>query len=130
MTRGLALVAALLALACSGTPPYETLEERSGGRPLTQAPNPRTGELTWRLGALVTTPAGVRFDFTLMNGTSRDYANVMLRLVLRGPAREMATVRYPIGPLPARASKRIQAQLASPGFPVEEAHIELVWAQE
>ena len=37
-----------------------------------------------------------------MNGTSRDYFNVMLRLVLRGPEHEIATVRYPAGPLARR----------------------------
>ena len=130
MRRGLALGAVLLALACSGTLPYETPEERTGGRPLTQAPNPRTGEITWRPGPLVTTPEGVRVEFTLMNGTARDYANVMLRLVLRGPARRIATVRYPVGPFAARTSKRIHAQLAPPGFAVEEAQLELIWAQE
>jgi hypothetical protein len=124
------LAAALLALACSGAPPYELAEERSGGRPLAEAANPRTGELTWRSGELETTPSGVRFSFTLVNGTSRDYFNVMLRLVLRGPGREIATVRYPVGPLGARASKKVQAQLAPPGFAVEEAQIELIWAQE
>jgi hypothetical protein len=124
------LAAAWLALACSGALPYELPEERSGGRPMTEAPNPRTGEITWRAGALEQTPTGVRFQFTLMNGNSRDYFNVMLRLVLRGPAREIATVRYPVGPLGARSSKVIQAQLAPPGFEVEEAQIELIWAQE
>jgi hypothetical protein len=124
------LAAAWLALACSGALPYELPEERSGGRPLAQAPNPRTGEITWRSGVLETTPAGVRFRFTLMNGTTRDYPSVMLRLVLRGPARELATVRYPVGPLAARSSKVIHAQLAPPGFEVEEARIELIWAQE
>ena len=124
------LAAAWLALACSGALPYELPEERSGGRPMTQAPNPRTGEISWRSGALEQTTAGVRFQFTLMNGTSRDYFNVMLRLVLRGPARQMATVRYPVGPLGARSSKVIHAQLAAPGFEVEETQIELIWAQE
>lgn len=130
MKARLALAAAGLALACAGTLPYELPEERSGGRPLTQAPNPRTGEITWRPGALESTAAGVRFQFTLMNGTARDYFNVMLRLVLRGPAREMATVRYPVGPLGARSSKVVQAQLAPPGFEVKETQIELIWAQE
>jgi hypothetical protein len=124
------LAAAWLGFACSGALPYELPEQRSGGRPMTQAPNPRTGEITWRSGVLETTPAGVRFQFTLMNGTSRDYFNVMLRLVLRGPAREIATVRYPVGALGARSSKVVQAQLAPPGFEVEEAQIELIWAQE
>lgn len=125
-----ALLATGLALACGGAPPYELPEERSGGRPLTQAPNPRTGEITWRSGVLETTPAGVRFQFTLMNGTTRDYLSVMLRLVLRGPARELATVRYPVGPLAARASKVVHAQLPPPGFEVAEAQIELIFAQE
>ena len=130
MRRARALAVALLALACSGTLPYELPEQREGGRPLTQAPNPRTGEITWRSGTLVPTPTGVRFEFTLMNGTSRDYMNVMLRLVQRGPGSEIATVRYPAGPLTARGSKRVQAQLGPPGFAVEEALVELIWAQE
>jgi hypothetical protein len=54
----------------------------------------------------------------------------MLRLVLRGPEHELASVRYPVGPLGARSSKVIQAQLAPPGFAVEETQIELIWAQE
>ena len=125
-----ALAAALLALACSGAPPYELPEERSAGRPLTRAPNPRTGEITWRPGAHEATPDGPRIEFTLMNGTTRDYPSVMLRLVLRGPAREMATVRYPAGPLGARSSKVVRAHLAPPGFEVKEIQIELIWAQE
>lgn len=130
MRTGALLGAACLALACSGSLPYELPEERSGGRPLAEAPNPRSGEITWRAGDLDTSPAGVRFQFTLMNGTSRDYLNAMLRLVLRGPGGEIATVRYPVGPLAARSSKVVQAQLAPPGFEVQEAQIELIWAQE
>jgi hypothetical protein len=124
------LAAACLALACSGSLPYELPEERGGGRPLAEARNPRTGEITWRAGDLETSPTGVRFQFTLMNGTSRDYFNVMLRLVLRGPGREMATVRYPAGPLAARSSKVVHAQLSPTGFEVESTQIELIWAQE
>jgi hypothetical protein len=127
---GALLAAAGLVLACSGTLPYELPEERSGGRPIAEAPNPRTGEITWRPGALEKTETGLRFQFTLMNGTSRDYLGTMLRLVLRGPGREIATVRYPAGPLAARSSKVVQAMLGPPGFEVKEAHIELIWAQE
>jgi hypothetical protein len=125
------LLAAALALACAGgAPPYELPEERTAGRPLTQAPNPRTGEISWRAGPIEKTPDGLRVEFTLMNGTSRDYFNVMLRMVLRGAGRQVATVRYPIGPLGARSTKRVQAHLAPPGFEVEEAQLELIWAQE
>jgi hypothetical protein len=125
------VLGAALALACAGgSPPYELPEERTGGRPLTQAPNPRSGEISWRAGPIEKTPDGLRVEFTLMNGTSRDYFNVMLRLVLRGPEREVATVRYPTGSLGARSTKRIQAHLASPGFEVEAAQLELIWAQE
>jgi hypothetical protein len=125
-----ALAAAALALACSGAPPYELPEERTGGRPLTAAANPRTGEITWRSPTLEQTPERVRVGFTLVNGTTRDYVSVMLRLVLRGPARETATARYPVGPLAARSNKVIQAFLAPPGFEVQETQLELIWAQE
>jgi hypothetical protein len=129
--RGLALgVACGLLLACGGLPLYETPEERSGGLPLTQSEQPRTGELTWRPGLLEQTAEGVLFEFTLVNGTSRDYLSVMLRLVLRGPDRSIATVRYPAGPLAAGGSRRVRAHLAPPGFAVEGADLELVFAQE
>jgi hypothetical protein len=129
--RRAALLAALLGLACAGgPPPFELPEERSEGRPLTQAPNPRSGEISWRPGPIEKTPNGVRVEFTLMNGTSRDYFNVMLRVILRGPGRELASVRYPTGPFAARSTKRIQAHVGAPGFEVEEAQLELIWAQE
>ena len=125
-----ALAAAGLALACSGTPRYELPEERSAGRPLTETTHPRTGELTWRPGELEQTPERVRVGFTLMNGTPRDYLSVMLRVVLRGGDREMATARYPVGPLAARSSKVIQAFFGPPGFEVQETQLELIFAQE
>ena len=106
------LLAAALALACAGgAPPYELPEERTGGRPLTQAPNPRSGEISWRAGPIEKTADGLRVEFTLMNGTSRDYFNVMLRLVLRGPG---AAGRD--GPLPDRRARGAFHQ-AHPGPP-------------
>lgn len=124
------LLAAALALACAGAPPYELPEERGAGRPLAEAANPRTGEITWRSGTLEQTPEQVRIGFTLVNGTTRDYVNVMLRLVLRGGGRETATARYPVGRLAARSSKVIQAFLGPPGFEVRDTQLELIWAQE
>jgi hypothetical protein len=128
----LALACASLALACGSLPRYETSEERLGGLPLTQAPQPRTGELTWRSETFEETPQGLRFEFTLVNGTKRDYVSVMLRLVLRGGGEErrLATVRYPAGGLAAGATRRVRAHLAPPGFAVESADIELIYAQE
>jgi hypothetical protein len=126
----LALACAWLALACGALPLYETPEERAGGLPLSQAPQPRTGELTWRSETFETTPDGLLFEFTLVNGTKRDYISLMLRLVLRGPERAIATVRYPAGGLAAGASRRIRAHLATPGFAVESADLELIYAQE
>jgi hypothetical protein len=130
MRAGRFLAAALLALACAGAPPFELPEERGAGQPLSESPNLRTGEITWRSGRLETTPEGVRFEFTLMNGTARDYAAMMLRLVLRGPDRKLATVRYPVGSLSRGSRKVVSALLASPGFEVEETQIELIWAQQ
>lgn len=126
----LALGCAWLALACGSLPLYETPEERVGGLPLAQVPQPRTGELTWRSELFETTPDGLLFEFTLVNGTKRDYLSVMLRLVLRGPERTIATVRYPAGGLAAGASRRVRAHLAPPGFAVESADLELIYAQE
>ena len=125
-----ALAAAGLALACSGAPQYELPEERTAGRPLTETTHQRTGEITWRPGDLEQTPERVRVGFTLMNGTTRDYLSVMLRVVLRGGARQMATARYPVGSLAARSSKVVQVFLAPPGFEVQETQLELIWAQE
>jgi hypothetical protein len=124
------LLCAWLGLACSGLPLYETPEQRSGGRPLTQAPHRRTGELTWRPGRLEIDPEGVLFEFTLVNGTARDYLSVMLRVILRGEDHALATVRYPAGPLPAGANRRVRAHLPPPGFVVEGADLELILAQE
>jgi hypothetical protein len=127
----LALACASLALSCGALPLYETPEERSGGGvPLTQANQPRTGELTWRSEVFEPIADGVLFEFTLVNGTKRDYLSIMLRLVLRGPERRIATVRYPAGPLAAGASRRVRAHLAPPGFAVESADVELIFAQE
>jgi hypothetical protein len=130
--RGLALALGCtwLALGCGGVPLYETPEERGGSLPLTRAEHPRAGELTWRPGLLEQTPEAVLFEFTLLNGTTRDYLSVMLRLVLRGPDRTLATVRYPAGPIAAGATRRIRAHLAPPGFAVEAAELELIFAQE
>ncbi|MEN8159989.1 MAG: hypothetical protein ABFS41_07960 [Myxococcota bacterium] len=125
------VLAACLLLACGGLPLYELPEERTSGEPMMEAPNPRTGELAWRSGSLEMAPDGaVRFEFTLMNGTTRDYLSIMLRIVLRGPDREIATVRYPAGPLAGRSSKVVRSHLAPPGFVVETAHLELIYAQE
>lgn len=132
MSRSLSLAFAVGALlACGGLPLYELPEERTGGEPVMEAPNPRTGELAWRSGSLETKPDGtVSVQFTLMNGTTRDYLSIMLRIVLRGPDHEIATVRYPVGPMAGRSSKVVRAHLASPGFVVEETQIELIYAQE
>jgi len=127
--RGALAAGLLLWLGC-GVPAYELPEERSSGRPLTQAPNPRSGEISWRPGPIENTRDGVRIELTLMNGTSRDYSNLMLRLVLRGPGREIATVRYPTGPLAGFSRRVVRAHLAPPGFEVEQTQVELVWAQE
>jgi hypothetical protein len=132
MKRGalLALLLAGLALACGSLPLYEKPEERGGSLPLARSEQQRTGELTWRPGRLQQTPEGVLFEFTLVNGTARDYFSVMLRLVLRGPERQVATVRYPAGALAAGSSRRVRAHLAPPGFAVEGADLELIFAQE
>jgi hypothetical protein len=127
--RRLAL-ACTLALACGGLPLYETPEERTGSVPLARTEQQRSGDLTWRPGLLEQTPEGVLFEFTLVNGTARDYFSTMLRIVLRGPDRNIATVRYPAGPLAAGGSRRVRAQLAPPGFAVEGADLELIFAQE
>ena len=125
-----AVLVAWLGLACAGLPVYETPEERGDGRVLTQAPHRRSGELTWRTGRLESTPESLLFEFTLVNGTARDYLSIMLRLVLRGENRAVATVRYPAGPLAAGAARRVRAQLPPPGFVVEGADVELIFAQE
>jgi hypothetical protein len=126
----LLLALAALALACGTLPPYETPEERGGSLPLARSEQQRTGELTWRPGRLQQTPEGVRFEFTLVNGTARDYFSVMLRLVLRGSEHRIATVRYPAGAVAAGGSRRVRAHLAPPGFAVEGADLELIFAQE
>ena len=128
--RRLGLLLACLALACGSLPPYEAPEARGGSLPLTRADQPRSGELTWRSGELTQTEEGVLFEFTLSNGTSRHYFSVMLRLALRGAGSALATVRYPAGPLAAGASRRVRAHLAPPGFAVEGADVELLFAQE
>jgi hypothetical protein len=127
---GAALLGIWLALGCASTPAFELPEERTSGRPLEQAPNPRSGEISWRAGPISSTPDGVRVEFTLMNGTPRHYAYLMLRLVLRGSGREIATVRYPTGPLAAYSSREVHAHLAWPGFAVEGTQLELIWARE
>jgi hypothetical protein len=126
----LALLCALLLPACSGVPSYELPEQRSVGRPLSQVLQRRTGELTWRPGRLENTADGVLLEFTLVNGTTRDYLSVMLRLVLRDGARGLATVRWPAGSLAAGAERRVRAHLPPPGFVAEAADLELIWAQE
>jgi hypothetical protein len=128
--RRLGLVIACLALTCGSLPPYEAPEERVGSLPLTRADQTRSGELTWRAGELTQTEGGVLFEFTLSNGSSRHYYSVMLRLVLRGAGSALATVRYPAGPFAAGQSRRIRAHLAPPGFAVEGADVELLFAQE
>ena len=131
MSRAVAAaLATWLALGCGGFPPYEIPGERPAAAPLSRTEQPRTGELTWRPGRLVQTAEGVLFEFTLMNGTSRDYFSVMLRVVLRGPAHRLATVRWPAGALAARGERRVRAQRAPPGFEVQGADLELVYAQE
>jgi hypothetical protein len=130
-TLGLLLACALGSLACGGLPLYESPEQRSGGGvPIPRAEQLRTGELTWRPARLEQNPDGVAFEFTLVNGTARDYLSVMLRLVLRGPERALATARYPAGPLAAGAKRQVRAHLAPPGFPVEGADLELIYTQQ
>lgn len=127
----LACACAWLALACGGLPLYEAPEERSSaGFPLSRTEQQRSGELTWRPGRLEQTPEGVLFEFTLVNGTTRDYFSVMLRVVLRGPDHAIATVRYPAGPVAGGGTRRVRAHLAPPGFAVEGADLELIFAQE
>jgi hypothetical protein len=126
----LAAAAGALALGCAGVPPYEEPGERIGGVPLSRTEHPPTGQLGWRPLALVQTAEGVVFEFTLVNGTARDYLSVVLRVVLRGPAHRIATARWPAGPLRARGERRVRAHLAPPGFSVEGADLELLVAQE
>jgi hypothetical protein len=129
--RGLAAAcAAALALGCSGVPPYEAPEARTGGVPLSRTEHPRSGQLTWRPIGLTQTAEGVVFEFTLVNGTTRDYLSVLLRVVLRGADRQMATARWPAGPLAARGERRVRAHLAPPGFAIEGGDLELLVAQE
>jgi hypothetical protein len=130
--RQLAALAALACLAagCAASPPWEAPEERVDGRPLAEAPYPRSGDLSWRPIALVQSEDDVRFEFTLMNGTSRHFQSVMLRIVLRGPGSAIASVRYPTGAISPRSSRRVAALLASPGFEVERAELELIFAFE
>src|SRR5262245_10869486 len=130
MRRHGAWLAAVLWLGCASAPVYELPEERTGGQPLAQAPYPRSGRITWRPGPISSTSDGLRIELTLMNGTSRDYANLMLRLVLRGPGRQMASVRYPSGPLSRFSTRVVRAHLAPPGFEVKRTRVELLWAQE
>jgi hypothetical protein len=128
----LACLGLWLGLACTTVPPYETPEERAAAPtiPLTQANQPRTGSLTWRSEVLEQRPDGIRLEFTLVNGTKRYYASVMLRLVLRGPGHALETVRFPVGAIRAEGSRRVRAHLAPPGFPVERVDLELIYAQE
>lgn len=128
--RALAAAAAALALGCGGLPPYEAPEERAGGIPLSRSEHPRSGQLTWRPAGLVQTAEGVVFEFTLVNGTTRNYVSVMLRVVLRGPGSRVATARWPAGPLVARGERRVRAHLAPPGFEIDGADLELLYAQE
>jgi hypothetical protein len=127
---GLAGFALALALGCGSLPPFETPDERTGGIPVTRTEHRRTGQLTWRPAGLQQTAEGVRFEFTLVNGTTRDYLSVMLRLVLRGPGSDLATARWPAGPVAAHGERRVRAHLAPPGFEVEGADVELLYAQE
>lgn len=126
----LTIACACLTLACGGLPLYETPEERTPSLPLTRANQQRTGGLTWRPGVLQQTDEGVHMEFTLVNGTARNFLSVMLRIVLRGAQGSLATVRYPAGPLAAGGSRRVRAHLAPPGFSVEGAELELIYAQE
>ena len=116
--------------AARSTPPFELPEERTGGRPLTQAPQPAHRRDQLAPGPPQSTPDGVRFEFTLVNGTPRDYLELDAPRGAARRDREIATVRYPAGPLAAGASRQVRAHLAPPGFAVEEPQLELIWAQE
>jgi len=114
--RGLALALGCtwLALGCGGVPLYETPEERGGSLPLTRAEHPRAGELTWRPGLLEQTPEAVLFEFTLLNGTTRDCGSCCAGPTARSrpsaipPARlpqERPAGSGPISPHPASPSR-------------------------
>ncbi len=120
--------AALLALSCSGTLPLEAPEERGPGTPLARSAHLRSASLTWRLGEVERTGDGIRVDFTLQNGSSRDIDQGLLRILLHGPGGELVSARLPFVGLARGKSRPMAAHFPPVPFRIQDMALELIFA--
>ncbi len=130
LARRLAVLVVLLGLLPScgvATLPYETLEERGHGTPLTRSSHPRSGELTWRPGDVERVGEELRIDLTLTNGSSRDLEQGMLRVILYGPGGEQRSGRLPFGGISRGRTRHVSARFASVPFRVADLGLELIF---
>ncbi len=119
-------VAAIWGCSASTVIP-ESLEERTSGAPLTRSPNLRIGSLTYRLGQLERTEEGLRIDFTLQNGSSRNIEQGLLRIILLGTQHEEMSAKLPFVGLRAGTSRALVARFADVPFRVQDLALEVIF---
>lgn len=124
---GLAILGCAALLACGGNGPAAESASR-GGTPLGRSSHPRSGQFTYRLSAIEQHGSEVRVDFSISNGTHRDYNSVLIRVVLFGNSGEIRTVELPIGAMRAEQRRPRVARLEDVPFQVRDITLELVYA--
>ena len=105
----------------------EKPEDRGAGTPISRSPHMRTGSLTYRLGQLARTEEGVRIDFTLQNGSSRQIEQGLLRVIVIGPDGRELSARLPFVGLRAGQSRVLVARFGEVPFRVQDFVLEVIF---
>ncbi|MAE93322.1 MAG: hypothetical protein CL910_01540 [Deltaproteobacteria bacterium] len=124
----LALSAGLLLACGAATLIPERPEERSHGIAVQRSLNLRSAALTYRLGAVERDEQdGVRVDFTLQNGSSRDIEQGLLRVILYGTDGRLISARLPFAGLPRARSRFMSARFGAVPFRVQDFGLEVIF---
>lgn len=118
-----------LALGCGGATLIPELpDDRGRGTAVQRSQNLRSAALTYRLGQVERDDRdGVRVDFTLQNGSSRDIDQGLLRVILHGPEGEVITARLPFVGLPRGKSRFMTARFGEVPFRVQDFGLEVIF---
>jgi hypothetical protein len=115
----------MVGCATAGPTPEDTARS---GTPLGRSSHLRSGQFTYRLGGIEQRGSDVRVDFSISNGTHRDYNSVLIRVILFGDGGGIRTVELPIGAIRAEQSKPQVARIDEVPFRVRDLTVELVYA--
>lgn len=122
-------LAALLGGCAGPSTAPEATDSAFRTKPLGRSESPRSGHLTWRLGAVDRVAEGeLRIDLHLHNATHRSYRALRLRVTVHGPQGERQSVRVPLGGLRDGQTRPVSARFASVSFAVRDVTLALIYA--